>query len=77
MTKQSLKAESAYKNTHLVSQDLTERVRELLSYMPGPGDDERPINWGHVADLNEVNSLLSEIVATLSDHLLLRRWKRR
>jgi hypothetical protein len=33
--------------------------------MPAPGNEEHPIHWGHVGDVNEVNRRLSEIVAFL------------
>lgn len=64
--KPKLTAEAAYENAHLVAQDLLERIRELLFDMPAPGDDEHPIHWGHVGDLNEVNNRLSSVVAFLS-----------
>ena len=69
MPKPSLKAEAAYENAHLVAQDLVERVRELLFDMPAPGDDEHPINWCHVGDINEVNSRLSHIIDFLSGNV--------
>ena len=53
--------------THIsVAQDLLERIRELLFDMPAPGNDEHPIHWGHVGDLNEVNNRLSSVVAFLN-----------
>lgn len=64
--KPSLTAEAACENAHLVAQDLVERIKELLFDMPAPGDDEHPINWGHVGDINEVNARLSAIVAFMS-----------
>jgi hypothetical protein len=64
--KPKLTAEAAYENAHLVAQDLLERIRELLFDMPAPGNDEHPIHWGHVGDLNEVNNRLSSVVAFLS-----------
>jgi hypothetical protein len=35
--------------------------------MPPPGDDDYPIHWGHVGDVNEVNRQLSEVIAFLSN----------
>lgn len=64
--KPKLNAEAAYENAHLVAQDLVERINELLFDMPAPGDDEHPIHWGHVGDINEVNNRLSSVVAFLS-----------
>lgn len=60
-----LNAEAAYENAHLVAQDLTERIKELLFDLPAPGSDERPVNWGHVGSVNEVNRRLSAVVAFL------------
>ncbi len=64
--KPNLKAEAAYENAHLVAQDLVARIGELLFDMPAPDNDEHPIHWGHVGDVNEVNHRLSSIVAFLS-----------
>jgi len=64
--KPNLKAEAAYENAHLVAQDQVERIKELLFEMPAPENDEHPIHWGHVGDLNEVNSRLSAIIAFLT-----------
>lgn len=63
--KPNLKAEAAYENAHLVAQDLLERIKELLFDMPAPGDDEHPIHWGHVGDINHINAQLSDLVAFL------------
>jgi hypothetical protein len=63
--KPKLTAEAAYENSHLVAQDLVQRIGELLFDLPAPGNDEDPINWCHVAELNEVNSRLSRVVAFL------------
>jgi len=63
--KPKLTADAAYENAHLVAQDLVERIRELLFDMPAPGNEEHPIHWGHVGDVNEVNRRLSEVVAFL------------
>lgn len=65
-TKQKLNAEAAYENAHLVSQDLVARISELLSDLPAPGNDERPIHWGHVGDLNEINHRLSAVIAFMT-----------
>ncbi|MEZ6100272.1 MAG: hypothetical protein R3E01_14990 [Pirellulaceae bacterium] len=64
--KPKLNAEAAYENAHLVAQDLVQRINELLFDMPAPGDDEHPIHWGHVGDINEVNNRLSSVIAFLS-----------
>jgi hypothetical protein len=41
-----------------VARDLLDRISDLLQDMPAPGDDEYPIHWGHVGDINHVNALL-------------------
>ena len=64
--KPRLQAEAAYENAHLVTRDLLERIGELLTDMPAPGNEEHPIDWGHVGDINHVNELLSEVVRFLS-----------
>ena len=63
--KPKLTADAAYENAHLVAQDLVARIRELLFDMPAPGNEEHPVHWGHVGDVNEVNRRLSEAVAFL------------
>ena len=63
--KPKLTAEAAYENAHLVAQDLVQRIGELLFDLPAPGNDELPIHWGHVGDINEINNRLSAIVAFL------------
>lgn len=64
-TKPKLDADAAYENAHLMAQDVLDRVGELLFDLPAPGNEERPINWSHVADLNRVSTLLLEAVAFL------------
>ena len=63
--KPKLNAEAAYENAHLVAQDLVARIDELLFDMPAPGNDAHPIHWGHVGDINHVNTLLLEVVTFL------------
>lgn len=63
--KPNLTAEAAYENAHLVAQDQLERIRELLFDLPAPGNDELPINWGHVGEMNEVNNRLGAVIAFL------------
>ena len=64
--KPKLNAEAAYENSHLVAQDLLERIHELLFDLPAPGDEERSIHWGHVGDINEVNTRLNSVITFLS-----------
>ena len=64
--KPNLQANAAYENAHLVAQDLVERIGELLFDLPAPDNDEHPIHWGHVGDLNEINRRLSEVIAFMT-----------
>jgi hypothetical protein len=64
--KPKLAAEAAYENAHLVAQDLVARISEMLFEMPAPGYDSRPIHWGHVGDVNEINHRLSEVIASMT-----------
>lgn len=64
--KPNLNAEAAYENAHIVAQDLVQRIGELLFDLPAPGNDEHPIHWGHVGDLNEINSRLSSVIAFMT-----------
>ncbi len=64
-TKQRIQAESAYENSHLVAQDLIQRLSELLMDMPAP-DAEVKIHWGHVGTINEVNARLSSVISFLN-----------
>ena len=59
-------AETAYQNAHLIAQGLATRIGELIFDLPAPGNDEHPIHWGHVGDLNEINSRLSAVIAFMT-----------
>jgi nicotinamide mononucleotide adenylyltransferase len=37
--------------------------------MPAPGNEDQPIHWGHVGDVNRINSQLSEIVSFIEGSL--------
>ena len=64
--KPKLIAQAAYESAHLVAQDLVARIGELLFDPPAPDNDEHPIQWGHVGDLNEINSRLSAVIAFMT-----------
>ena len=64
--KPKINAEAAYENAHLVAQDLVMRIGELLFDLPAPGNEQHPIHWGHVGDLNEINSRLSAVIAFMT-----------
>jgi hypothetical protein len=59
--KPQINAEAAYENAHLVAQDLVTHIGELLFDLPAPGNDQHPINWGHVGD-----SRLSAVIAFMT-----------
>jgi len=59
-------AEDAYIAAHHTACELVEQIGDLLFDMPAPGDDEHPIHWGHVGDINHVNALLSQVVTFLN-----------
>ena len=63
-TKQKLNANAAYENSHLVAQDLLDRISELMQDCEAP--DEQVIDWSHVGSMNEINSRLSAIVAFMT-----------
>jgi len=67
MPRPNLKADAAYENAHLVTRDLLDRIAELLADCQAPGDDDHPINWGHVGTMNEVNRQLSEVIEFLEN----------
>lgn len=70
-------AEDAYITAHQTARELVERIGELLQDMPAPGDDDRPIHWGHVGDINHVNEKLLEVVVFLARGIkILPPWKR-
>ena len=59
-------AEDAYIGAHLSAQAAVEQIQGLLFDLPAP-DSEETINWCHVAELNEVNSRLSRVIAFLTN----------
>jgi len=59
-------AEDAYVSGHIAAQELLNKLEFLVLSMPSPCDEERPINWGHVGDINNVNDHLENIIEFLS-----------
>ena len=57
--------EDADEHAHLEAVGALDVILELLHDLPAPGNDEYPINWGHVGDLNEINKRLGSVVAFL------------
>jgi hypothetical protein len=77
MTAKKKTAEAAYIAEHQKAQNLLERIGDLLQDQPAPGDDDYPINWGHVGNIEHVNTLLQEVVTFLaSTQKTLPPWKR-
>ena len=58
--------ETAYETAHEEARNLLAQIEELLCDMPAPGSEDFPINWATVGSVNEVNRLLSEVVAFLA-----------
>ena len=58
--KQTLEAEVAYGNARLTAHDLIKSISNAINGMP------RPIHWGHVGDVVEVNRRLSELLGFLT-----------
>jgi hypothetical protein len=65
-TPNQLNAEAAYKSAHLVAQNMVTRIGELLFELLASGKDQLSIHWGHVGDLNEINSRLSAVIAFMT-----------
>lgn len=66
MTTKKPTADEAYLDAHLEAQELAEKISELLFDLPAPDDDERPIHWGNVGDINETNRRLKLVIAFLT-----------
>ena len=55
------KAEDAYVAAHIEALTLLEDLHQTVEDMPAPGDEEHPINWGHVGSLNHLCEQLREL----------------
>ena len=64
-TNKQITAAAAYEETHVAVQSKLDRIRELLFDLPAPGNDDCPIDWGHVGSMAHVNAELSEIIEHL------------
>lgn len=62
-TRKIIDVEDAYANAHQEACDLLEKIADVLQDMPAPGDDEHPVNWGHVGDVAHINFVLSQLLA--------------
>jgi hypothetical protein len=77
MTAKQKTAEEAYIAEHQKARDLLKRIGDLLQDQPAPGNDDHPIHWGHVGNIEHVNTLLQEVVTFLaSSRKTLPPWKR-
>ncbi len=57
-------AEEAYVRAHVRTIELVDAIYDRLQDMPAPACGHA-IHWGHVGDLNHVNSLLQQIADLL------------
>lgn len=57
-TKQA-KVEHAYVSAHAVATELLDEIMHAIQNLPSP--DSRPVHWGHVGDLQHINSLLAQV----------------
>ncbi|WP_413431766.1 hypothetical protein [Crateriforma spongiae] len=60
MTKRQ-KIEDAYAVAQIRALTLLEDLRETVEDMPAPGNEEFPIDWGHVGSLNHLCEQLAEL----------------
>ena len=58
------KIEDAYSTAHIRALTLLEDLHETVEDLPAPGNDEYPIDWGHIGSLNH----LCEQLAGLKKH---------
>ena len=58
------KIEQAYVAAHLTATELLEEISGLVQDLPAP-DDDRPLHWGHVGDLQHINHQLLEVLVFL------------
>jgi hypothetical protein len=52
--------EAEYTAAHVQALTLLENLHEIVEDLPAPGNDESPIHWGHVGDLNHTIGLLKQ-----------------
>ncbi|MBB3205561.1 4'-phosphopantetheinyl transferase EntD [Rhodopirellula rubra] len=55
------KMENAYAAAHIRALTLLEDLHETVEDMPAPGNEEFPIDWGHVGSLNHLCEQLAEL----------------
>ena len=58
-------ADEAYMDAHNVAVELIQRASRSIFDVPAAGDDEHPINWGHVGSMNEIVRRLNAVVACI------------
>jgi hypothetical protein len=47
---------------------LLENLHETVEDLPAPGNDEHPIDWGHVGSLNHLCEQLAELKKHFASH---------
>ena len=62
ITRTNETAKKAYEHAHAEATELTSRITRLLNDVPAPDSEDWTIDWGHVGDLNDLNSRLTEIL---------------
>lgn len=55
------KIEDAYAAAHIRALTLLEKLHETVEDLPATGNDEHPIDWGHVGSLNYLCEQLAEL----------------
>ncbi|QDV85488.1 hypothetical protein [Planctomycetes bacterium TBK1r] len=53
--------EDAYVAAHIAALTLLEDLHQIVEDLPAPGNDEHPIDWGHVGSLNHLCEQLAEL----------------
>ena len=55
------KIEDAYSAAHIRALTLLENLHQRIEDLPAPGNNEQPIDWGHVGSLNHLCQQLAEL----------------
>jgi hypothetical protein len=53
--------EDAYAAAHIRALTLLENLHERVEDLPAPGNNDHPIDWGHVGSLNHLCEQLAEL----------------
>ena len=58
--------ETKYEHQYLETQGALEALAEAVADLPAPGDDDNPIDWGHLGTLCEARRQIEETLAFLT-----------